>query len=58
MELKGHCFSDKSMQEWLFENDKGLFRNTLLAKLYVKDWETEEIGRSFLVGCIANDFLD
>ena len=39
-ELKEHCFSNKSMQEWTFENDKGLSENTVLAKLYVKDWET------------------
>ena len=39
-ELKEHCFSDRSMKEWTFKNDKGLSENTVLAKLYVKDWET------------------
>lgn len=70
-ELKEHCFSDRSMKEWTFENDKGLSENTVLAKLYVKDWETMKAentgylfwgavgtGKSFLAGCIANALLE
>ena len=44
-ELKEHCFSDRSMKEWTFKNDKGLSENTVLAKLYVKDWETMKAGK-------------
>ena len=70
-ELKEHCFSDRSMKEWRFKNDKGLSENTVLAKLYVKDWETMKAentgylfwgavgtGKSFLAGCIANALLE
>lgn len=70
-ELKEHCFSDRSMKEWTFENDKGFSENTVLAKLYVKDWETMKAentgylfwgavgtGKSFLAGCIANALLE
>ena len=70
-ELKEHCFSDRSMKEWTFKNDKGLSENTVLAKLYVKDWETMKAentgylfwgavgtGKSFLAGCIANALLE
>ena len=33
------------MQEWTFENDKGLSENTVLAKLYVKDSGNNEGGK-------------
>lgn len=70
-ELKAYCFSDRSMKEWTFKNDKGLSGNTVLAKFYVKDWETMKAentgclfwgavgtGKSFLAGCIANALLE
>ncbi len=59
------------MQEWTFEKDKGISKNTEAARFYVKHWERmkeENIGylfwgavgtgKSYLAGCIANALLD
>ena len=70
-ELKSRCFSERAMQEWTFEKDKGISKNTETARFYVKHWEwmkEENIGylfwgavgtgKSYLAGCIANALLE
>ena len=52
--LKEHCFSDRSMKEWTFKNDKGLSENTVLAKLYVKDWATMKLSLIHISGIPAH----
>ena len=34
-ELKSRCFSERAMQEWTFEKDKGISKNTETARFYV-----------------------
>ena len=55
-ELKEDCFSNKSMQEWTFENDKALSENTVLAKAVCERLGNNEGGeyRLSLLGSSGN----